>query len=60
MNNSEPKTKDQFKAEITLAIQNSTMQLLIDNLAAANVEISRLQSKVAELESKSKGPVGAG
>ena len=45
------KTKDEFKTEITLAVQNSTLQMLIDNLAAANVEIARLNDRIKALQS---------
>lgn len=50
MNSPETKTKDQFKNDITLAVQNSTIQMMIDNLAAANVEIARLNARILELE----------
>lgn len=48
------KTKDEYKTEITLAVQNSTLQMLIDNLAAANVEIARLNDRIKELEEPDK------
>ena len=44
------KTKEQFASEITLAVQNSTLQMLIDNLAAANVEIARLTAELKKDE----------
>lgn len=47
---SSPKTREQIASEIGAAVQNQTIQTLINALADANVRISTLEAELAKLK----------
>lgn len=46
------KTKEQIRTEIGSALNQQAVNLLVDSLAQAQLEIEELRSKIAELEAK--------
>ena len=43
-------TEEKYKASIGLQVANMNVNMLIDQLAKANVEIDTLKARIAELE----------
>ena len=47
---SAPKSVEQFRAEISSAVQSAAVNFLIDGLAAANVRIAELSAELEKLK----------